>query len=78
MTVGHLAAGLGAAGSITLNWQQQGTYVDKLPRAGVGRHRRWSDNKKNKQPTEVVRKSTKLALYRQECPRITIQLTRNL
>ena len=37
MTVGHLAAALEAAGSITLNWQQQGTYVDKLPHARVGR-----------------------------------------
>ena len=49
MTVGHLAAGFKAAGSITLNWQQQGTYVDKLPHVLGLAARRWPDNKKNEQ-----------------------------
>ena len=54
MAVGHLAAGLGAAGSITLNWQQQGTYVDKLPQVLGLAARRWSDNKKNKQHFQTL------------------------
>ena len=47
MSVGHLAAGFKAAGSITLNWQQQGTYVDNLPHVLGLAARRWSDNEKN-------------------------------